>query len=163
MRLNDLSSTDQIPLTFRDVTNNDLSLVFDSWLKEYRLSPFGVQVESDVYYPNYRKHVGRIIRASDVTIACNPEDEDQIYGYAVHRLIGDIRVVSWLFVKAPFRAMGIGRRLFDEIGGADAVTHLSNWVTKTKLMTTKPGQIKLPNDIVYNPFLDLFLTETLES
>jgi hypothetical protein len=163
MRLNEMSASSPVPILFRDAQHEDLNLVFDSWLKEFRLSPVGVQIESDVYYPNYRKHLGRIIRASTVTIACNPDDPDQIYGYAVHRLIGDIRVVSWIFVKAPFRAMGIGRRVFDEIGAADVVTHLSNWVTKTKLQTRRPGQIQLPEDIVYNPFLDLFATEILES
>lgn len=163
MKASNTPTSDGIQIIFRDADENDLSLVFDSWLKEYRLTVFGVQVESDVFYPNYRKHIGKVIRASAVTLACNPEDVDQIYGYIVHRLIGDIRVVSWTFVKGPFRAMGIGRKLFCEIGGADIVTHLSNRVTNTKLQTIRPGQIKLPTDIVYNPFIDLFITESLPS
>lgn len=163
MRISDASAAADIPVLFREATNEDLSFVFDSWLKEFRLTAFGVQLESDVYYPNYRKHVGRIIRKSDVTIVCNPDDPDQIYGYAVHRLIGDIRVLSWMFMKAPFRFMGIGKRLLHEIGGADVVTHLSRYVKKNKLTTDRPDVVKLPSEMVYNPFIDLFLTEMLES
>lgn len=154
-----MSGSENLPIAFRPATENDTSFIYDSWLKEFRATSFGTQVESDVFFPHYRRHIGRVLRVSQVTVCCNPDDAEQIYGYAVHRLHGDVRVMSWICVKGPFRAMGLGRKLFEHAGGAEIVTHLSNRIVKGAIATLRAGQIRLPKEIIYNPFLDLFIQE----
>lgn len=148
----------ELPLEFRPGTHHDENFVFHSWLAEFRQTSFGTMIDSEVYYKHYRRHIGVIIRHSQILICCNPEDHDQIYGYIVYRLHGDVRVVSWICVKGPFRMMGIGSKLYKEAGGAEVVTHLTSRLVRPGI-TPAPGQIKIPRGVLYNPFLDLFLKE----
>lgn len=142
-------------ISFRTIRDSDRDFIFDSWLKEYRQSAFGRQIESDVYYPHQRKVVAHILTISEVLVACNPEDEDQIYGYAVHRSIGDVKILSWLFVKGTYRGMGLGSVMWEKIGKADIVTHLSRQYNSRYDLIQCKFVSALPEGVVYNPFLDM--------
>jgi GNAT superfamily N-acetyltransferase len=148
-----------IRILYREAHDSDLSYVFDSWLKEYRVAPMCTHLDADVYFPYYRKHLRDILDRSTVTMACNMDDPDQIYGYAVHRKIGSVRVLSWIYIKGPYRRLGVGRALFDRIGGADIVTHISRFYRTFYDHDEKQYKTRLPKQLVYSPFIDLFVKE----
>ena len=83
----------------------------------------------------------------NIKVACLKDDPEVILGYSVSRNIkngeADISVVDWVFVKAAWRKIGIGKLLMPT--KINAVTHL-----------TKSGRSiveqKLPN-VIFNPFI----------
>lgn len=142
-------------LLFRKRKTEDFEYIADSWQKEYRKGPFASQIHSDVFFPNYRARIKALLEISETIVACNPEDEDQVYGYAVHRRIGPLHILSWINVKGTFRGLGIGHRMFKEIGEVDIVTHLSRYYKTRWDEEQKRYVTRLPDGLVYNPFIDL--------
>lgn len=65
----------------------------------------------------------RAFARANVTIACDGDDPDQLFGFVVHELVA---MVHWVYVKAPFRRMGIARKMLEPIEG-----HITlRWPTK---------------------------------
>jgi hypothetical protein len=135
-----------LPVSFRKYNpQTDESFILNSWLKEFRLSPFAETISNPVYYANQHRIIENIIKRSDVVVCCNEEDEDQIYGYAVgeHTEQGEL-VLHWLYVKRPFRGFGLSELLtnkFERNGKKGYFTHLDNFM---KFVAGKMGLIHDP-------------------
>lgn len=106
------------PLNYkiRDFRPEDLNFVLNSWLQSY-------------WYPFYRRRLGlrrefprntyfRIMEGrikeligdgAGIQVACNPELEDQIFGW----MFAARGIVYYVFVKNPFRRQGIARKLLE--------------------------------------------------
>lgn len=160
----------EIQLLFRKGRESDLAFVYSSWLQSFRdinilkvktggeradgfpetkeVSTGPALYERERYFKNQRDLVTAILKNSELTVVVNPEDPDQLYGYAVHReLTPGVRVLSYLYIKHPFRRMGLAKALYQNIGGAQVVTHGSP--STRKLIATQK--------LVYDPFIDLKL------
>lgn len=58
-----------------------------------------------------------------ITVACAPDDEDQILGYSIAERRPERAVVHWLYVRGPFRRFGVARRMMAAvIEGAKTIT-----------------------------------------
>jgi len=81
---------------------------------------------SDVYYPHQRKRIENALQVGDCYVLANPEDPDHIFGYAVveHLSAGDI--VHFVYIKFPFRKMGLARKLFAQVVRDQATTLVSH-------------------------------------
>lgn len=94
-------------------TKSDLGFVLKSFIRTFAKSPHSGP------YP--RKHLVRCIRdsvadllrdpATRVTLACNPQDPDQIYGFVCYDVDREFPVLHAVYVKDMFRKMGIGSDL----------------------------------------------------
>lgn len=66
---------------------------------------------------------------TQVIVACNPKDMDQMLGYVVAE--PERRVLHWIYVKHPFRRLGIGRNLvlaaFGGVGKGFGVLKVTHW------------------------------------
>lgn len=105
-------------LLVRPSTAADAAFILDSWLKSYRTALD--HVPGPIYWRFQRETVERLLSRSEVLVACNPESPEQVFGYAVAESRGPVRVIHYLYVKHPFRGMGIGRSLLGLIGGHGA-------------------------------------------
>jgi GNAT superfamily N-acetyltransferase len=86
------------------------------------------------------------LERSQAFMACNPENEDQLFGYIIYRFKGDLPIVSYLYVKQAFRRFGIGRILLDSVSPtAKMITHIM----------PKYEQWLKNQSCVFNPFLEL--------
>ena len=91
-------------LLLRQLQANDTQFIYDSWLKAIRHSNKNDHLINDVYYPEQRKRIEEILSIADVIIACNEQDQDQIFGYIVFK---KPNILYYGHVKGPFRRMGI--------------------------------------------------------
>lgn len=105
-----------VPVTFRRPTPECLSFIYSSWLKSFRIySRWAKAVPAQIYFGNHKRVVQKLLEDSGVLIACNPECPDQIFGYAVYQpTAGGVAVLHYLYVKQPYRKMGIATALFRE-------------------------------------------------
>lgn len=80
---------------------SDRPFVASSWLSSFRVSHWSGVISDGRYGDVYSPEVDRILdtRGVSVLVHCNPEDQDQILGWACH---GPGRLY-YCYVKAPFR------------------------------------------------------------
>lgn len=103
----------QLPISLRPATSEDVSFIFSSWLKSYRGSPFARNVANEIYFNEHHLLIEKLVRENEVIIACNNEDENQIYGYIVAGKTESIFTLHYIYVKHNFRSMGIGAALLN--------------------------------------------------
>ena len=132
--------------------DSDLSFMIQSWLRSHCRSDFARRIPRPHYMANHHGIVvqlmlnsaqsngqnsatergivdcinsGKELKSGGVWVACNPDDPDQIFGY----LVGEPRVLHYIYVKAPFRRNGIARKLVARCFGSEMS---KNQVQKTK-------------------------------
>lgn len=106
----------KIPVTLREATSNEHQFVFNSWLKSYKDSYFAMDIPAHVYYQEHHNIVKGLIERSKVLLAVNQDDDDQILGFVVFEpgRISFTPVIHYMYVKSPFRYLGVGTELFEE-------------------------------------------------
>lgn len=123
----------------------DLAFIMASWLQSYfRTSNYTKDVSEPIYYAEHRKVVETILSRPEtrVEVACNPDDNKQIYGYAVTEAHHALRIVHYVFVKRLFRDFGIAKALLPFCSEPCLVSHL-----------TVTGKHILPKAWQYSPYL----------
>lgn len=89
----------------------EFAFVFDSWARSFRRSPWAGCIPNHLYDAVSRECAKGIIDRPDarVVLAVAPGDDRRVMGYYV----AEPGVLHWLYVKAAFRGMGIGRALLE--------------------------------------------------
>ena len=130
-----------VPAVIRPGRGGDRSFIINSWVRSYAKraiadspQPGGIgppRTEAAVYVSSQNRLVERLLARSDILVACGREDSDQIFGYIAYE---DPNLLHYLYVKIPFRRLGIGRLLtssvLDNFPRAVVVTHWSPSVQK---------------------------------
>jgi GNAT superfamily N-acetyltransferase len=134
----------------RPSNENDHAYIKATWVENYRQSRATQQIVNPVYFPGQRSLIERIFAVcpieTDILVACDPEDERVIYGWAVGRR--ETATLHYVYVRQEWRGLGIGDRLIQTITGrhdsAFSITHL-------------PGDrrffSRLAKHAIYNPYL----------
>lgn len=103
-------------VNFRAPTQEDTSFIFNSWLKSYRSSNFAKDQCNTVYYENYKKIVSEILNRSMITIVCNPDDSNHLYGYIVFEYLpANNLLVHYVYVKHTYRKSNIAKKLIEKV------------------------------------------------
>lgn len=89
----------------------DNNFVYSSWLRSFKTSHYAGSLPDNLYWPAYQVALEQILTQPNTRclVACNPEFPDQIFGYIVFDEPGE--VVHYVYVKGPFRKLGIGSEL----------------------------------------------------
>ena len=120
----------------RDARLGDKSFIFSTWLLGlYHGNDWFKEIDKGIYFSTYKLIVEHLLINSRVMVACLPDDEDVVLGYIVFKE----NVIHWIFVKKPWRKLGIAKLLFPS--GITVCTHL-----------TKAGKAIKPKNISFNPF-----------
>lgn len=144
-------------ISIRKMQESDIPYIYSSWLEDYLSSHFIKQKNTDrtlqsyvalmpreLYYKEQRARIDKILKRSIVYVACNQEDEEQIFGYIVFRSVGSIDLLSWIYVRPVYRGFGIANKLMDKMGNADVLTHITpmrRWFLRRY-------------NLIYNPFME---------
>lgn len=105
-----------LPIKMRAPTSEDTSFIFNSWLKSYRSSAFAKDQCNEVFFGNYKKIVESILDRSMITVVCNPEDDNHMYGYIVFEYLpANNLLVHYLYVKHTYRKNNIAKKLIEKI------------------------------------------------
>lgn len=129
----------------REYRETDKNFILATWLRGlYYGEPWYQQIPKEVFMTSYHAHLESLMSRPDtyIRIACLEDEPDVILGYAVFIETGDTVALSWVFVKSPFRKIGIAKGLLPI--NISAVTHLTR--VGASLLNKLPG-------IVFNPFL----------
>lgn len=96
-----------LPASLRRASEDDIGFIFNSWLKSYRNSLFAKTISNTIYFSEHHKIIEKLAKTSEIIIACNPDDPNQIYGYACAEKIDGIFTLHYIYVKQPFRRLGL--------------------------------------------------------
>lgn len=133
-------------VTIRDLVEEDKAFIYATFLRGiyYGDTLFG-EIPKDVFMTEYHKIIENILATPNrkVRVACLKEDPNVILGYSVSKAREKGDTLDFIFVKAPWRKIGIGKSLLPE--NVIAATH----ATKLGLLLLK---LKLPG-VKYNPWL----------
>ncbi len=137
----------QPPIKIRPSQKTDEGFIFHSWLRTFQFSPFADSIRKPLYFENHHKLITRLLEDSDVQVAVNPEDSDQIYGYVVGQWFDSELAIHWAYVKSPFRGYKICSALVSGFlaTGNKYFTHLNGFSEK---IAPKLG-------FVYNPYIGI--------
>ena len=144
-------------IQLRAHTDSDIPYIMNSWLEDYLSSHFikdkkyniskasyVAMMPRELYYKEQRQRIENALAKSSILVACNAEDENQIFGYIVYRYYGDIGIISWAYIRPVYRRFGIMKKLLEKIGPMDVVTHVTpmrRWVLRRF-------------ELIYNPFME---------
>jgi hypothetical protein len=110
-----IASTSQAAL--RSVLQEDIPFIVNSWVESYIKH---ASAPRHIYVPEQHAVAMRTLTGKDarVIVACNPDDPDQIVGYAVFSLahtntdrLDPRPVYHYVYVKSLFRRMQVARQL----------------------------------------------------
>ena len=95
------------------IETSDKGLLFNAILKSQR--DLYKDTTDDVYYSGMQDRLANLFKdpAVLITLAVNPNDEDQIYGFSVTSKLGSTNVIHYVYVKHPFRKFGIAKMLLE--------------------------------------------------
>lgn len=91
--------------------SKDEPFIYNSWLQSNKSRH--PNIPSSDYYSLYKKIIADVLYKSIVVIACDPQDPEFIYGYAVIRPIDDVKIIHYVYVKKPFRRFGVAKKMLE--------------------------------------------------
>lgn len=121
---------------FREPTEGDVGFILNSWLKSSRDVGERVHMTNPTFYGGYRDECCEKIKRGYVTIACDPEDPDHIFGWLCW---APPDTVHYVYVKHPYRKKGLAKSLIATAlpAGVKTVTTVGRfhreWAPKYKL------------------------------
>ena len=149
------------PFHMRPPMQGDIQFILSSWLKSFRNSEFANYIPNKLYYEFHGSLVKNIIARSLVSILCDVEDPEHVYGYVVYELLGDVFILHYIYIKYNFRNLGLCRTalkaVYPQFGNVESfITHpdkvlsriVNNEIKKTSFFIKKRDDYKL----IYNPF-----------
>ena len=96
----------------------DLPMVFDSWLKDWRTSKWAGCIPNNLYFETQRTLIEDLIaRGAVIQIAYPSGREDIILGWACAEAKEGKTVLHYLYTKDPFLGLGVSNLLLASLPG----------------------------------------------
>ncbi len=137
-----------LPKMIRPPNPNDLNFIYSSWLNSYNDHNKFQPIKGPAYYGYHKLLINKLLNQSLVSVICNPDDTEQILGYAIYQIQNDSLILHWLYIKYSFRQLGLSKYLINSL--------LDNIKNKTFIITLKGSNYDLYKDKydhTYNPKL----------
>lgn len=121
-------------MILRPMEPADTSFFFNSWLESWKKSRYAGVIRNCDYYKVTREVIeGLIKRGARIHVACNPSNQEHIYGWVCHELTGDgFAVVHYLYVKDPFLKMDVDKALMSMVDGEKPGFYTFNYTQVSK-------------------------------
>lgn len=125
---------------------SDFNYVISAWLKSFKYSGTTVQRMRDtVYFATYEPIVKRLIKQSDVYVACLREEPEVIVGYLAIERKHDSDIIHFVQVKDLWQKMGVATYLLEAAKPA-TTTYFTHWTNPIDSLVNK-------YPFIFNPFL----------
>lgn len=136
-------------IKLRPMRDDDLDFVFSSYLRSYKYgNPLADMISTGDFFHHQRLNIMAILASESSTaiVACLPDDEDIILGFA----ITEPQIVHFVYVKADWRNQGIAKEMLKEARvNLDIKTSFTHW-TEYALYLDFKGRYPC---LIYNPKL----------
>lgn len=124
------------PVKIRPAHGQDINFILNSWLKRYRDAIRARFVTDNTYFSIQHDVITSILAQPGLValVACNPEDENQIYGYVIaekNHIVPDLLFIHWIYVKGPFRRFNVAKMLLSSLPQDCSQIHYTH---RTKLV-----------------------------
>lgn len=102
-----------------------------------------------LFYANFGAIMSELARRSECVVACNPEDINQIQGFAIGKPMPEqgVFVAHFVYVRPEFRRLGLAKDMLAHLG-YDISTHELVMTHRSKLVDLFDRKGRA---IVYNP------------
>ncbi len=104
---------EELPILIRPANADDVSFIFNAWLKSYKSSDFAKNIQGEIYYHEHHKVIEILLKTYNVLIACNKDDTTQIYGFMCAGFTQNVFTIHYVYTKQTFRRMGIAKALLN--------------------------------------------------
>lgn len=118
-------------VSVRFANETDINFITSSWLKSFRDGYFNATVGNRVYFDQHHRVLEKLLPRASVLIACNEEKPDQIYGWLCFEVLDRHLVLHYVYVKDPFRQMGLAQQMFDFVMKSQDLDLIQNRVLTT--------------------------------
>ncbi len=109
-----MTDDDRLVFTLRYPGPNDLQFIFSSWIRSMGDYPPFCDLDRNWFATAQHALIAQLLKRSRITVACDPGDHDQIFGYCIHEPRN--KVLHWVYVKKNFRGQGVARNLIESTG-----------------------------------------------
>ena len=111
-----MSKVTKIPFAFRAATYTDKNLILKSWLRTWHDD--NKHMSQTLYYNQANSLFNSILDKFGAVVACNPDNPDQVYSFAVAAYLDNDEWVMFLIqTKSLYSKLGIGKALYNFIKG----------------------------------------------
>lgn len=120
----------------------DFNFIMNSWTESYRRSSFARLIPKYTFHTNHHDLMEKTLENSSFLCAVSNDDPNQIFGWVCFE--PNEKTLHYIYVKHPFRDLGIAKKLLEQSTGTEEVTftHLPEGnLGKTLFLTGK-----------YNPY-----------
>ena len=105
-----------VPFRIREKIASDDNFILNSWLKSYK----DVEriIPHDIYFRSHAKIIQSALGKAKIFMAVAEDDPNQIIGYVCYEtqpLLPTIPVLHYVYVKYPYRHLGIAKALVNPI------------------------------------------------
>jgi len=130
---------------FRPLKSDDIGFVIDGWMRSYTGDKRAVRKKECV--ENHRELIKECLLNHSTIICCNPEDEDQIFGFMNYFELNDLFVLNYIYTKETFKRMNVATELFKQVGIEDKNILFSTHLTESFKLFTETKRL----GFLYNP------------
>ena len=125
----------------------DSDFIYTTFLKSFRDSGFARGILLQVYEKGQRYRIKRILADPNtkVVMLVDPQDTDVIYAYMIY---SEPNLIHYIFTKAPFRKLGLAKKLISRLTSPYIYTHKTN-IEVEQLLHSHPILL----NSMYNPYL----------
>jgi GNAT superfamily N-acetyltransferase len=138
---------DQLQIKIRPALEVDAPFIFNSWLRSFRENGLARPVNNEIYYSEQHKLIEKLLKRCTVSVACDPNDPTSIYGYICHEKIDGIFVLHYVYVKHPFRSLGLAKTLLLE------TKHNTDHAALYTHTTAAAVKLQQKFNMLYHPYL----------
>ena len=145
----------QLPIHIRELNiENDYGFVSKSYLKTCRNTKFPHEVVNTIFYAGQANLLNNyLVHRSTILVACDVNNSSNIYGYIIYERIQGIFVCHMVYVKLPFRNLGIAKALF-KATGHDPFNFNHTGIASVKKHIIGQTQYKEEShNLIYNPYV----------
>ena len=113
-------------IKIRGFKPEDINFILDSWLKSYFKNQTGYKEDGKVFFSSHQKQIEKLFNDGRlvVQVACLPDDDDIILGFAV---FGTDYSLHYISVKQSFQRLGIARMILRSFYKDRSEITVSHW------------------------------------
>lgn len=141
-------STESLSIRVRSVIEEDHPLIFSAWLKSHRYSQSVYGIQNEIYYANHHKVVESLLASCKSIVLCSEQDLSHVYAFGIGEEVKGIFVLHFIYVKQPYRNLGLAKLLFKHLGGKEDVAFCYSHRTKKAEQYDKKHSTG-----IYHPYL----------
>jgi len=138
---------DQIKI--RDYNFDDYAFVKSSWIKNQSHSkPYSLMLKEE-FFNNFGSILDNKIKDCMIYVICNPECEQQTYGYIAYDQREELQVIHFIYIKGIYRGLNISDMLIKSAFSTSPTHYTHQSDNPAFRHIVKKFKLK------YNPFLFL--------